>query len=196
MTTDIGRRLRPQMLPEEFEELARLAFRTIEGLRLEFLGGRLAVRPRSDGDHGRVVEWLVRRCLQARPELFLHRHGLKVHRSRNGRANPDGILAHAEAFVGLGPWVGAEAVLMVVEITLAEVEADQRARVEKPRAYAETGIPLYLLIDRDSAEVVVHSDPAGVRYETVRTLPFGKTVHLPDPVGIPLDTEPLKNWVR
>ncbi|MFD5464457.1 hypothetical protein ACFWIQ_16770 [Kitasatospora sp. NPDC127059] len=25
---------------------------------------------------------------------------------------------------------------------------------------------------------------------------FGRTVRLPDPVGIALDTEPLKNWVR
>ncbi|MCX4771382.1 hypothetical protein OG322_18800 [Streptomyces sp. NBC_01260] len=42
----------------------------------------------------------------------------------------------------------------------------------------------------------VHSQPDGVRYETVVTVPFGKTVRLPDPVGIELDTEPLKNWVR
>lgn len=34
------------------------------------------------------------------------------------------------------------------------------------------------------------------RYETVQTLPFGKEVVLPEPVGISLDTEPLKNWVR
>ncbi|MBB6437397.1 hypothetical protein HNQ79_003880 [Streptomyces candidus] len=26
-------------------------------------------------------------------------------------------------------------------------------------------------------------------------VPFGKTVTLPDPVGIELDTEPLKSWV-
>lgn len=35
-----------------------------------------------------------------------------------------------------------------------------------------------------------------MRYETVVTVPFGKTVRLPDPVGIELDTESLKNWVR
>ncbi|WBP89724.1 Uma2 family endonuclease [Kitasatospora cathayae] len=187
---------RAQMLPEEFEELARLAFRTAEGIRLEFLNGRLAVKPRPDGNHGRVVGWLVRSCLKARPELFLHHHGLKVQRSQEGRACPDGTLAPSGAFMGMGAWVDAGAVLMVVQVTDAEVEADHRARVEKPRAYAETGIPVYLLIDRDSAEVVVHSRPDGVRYETVQPLPFGKTVHLPDPVGISLDTEPLKNWVR
>ncbi|MET3986018.1 hypothetical protein ABIC27_003896 [Streptomyces sp. PvR034] len=34
------------------------------------------------------------------------------------------------------------------------------------------------------------------RYESVRTLSFGKDVVLPDPVGITLPAEPLKDWVR
>jgi hypothetical protein len=75
-------------------------------------------------------------------------------------------------------------------------DTDRRDRVDKPRAYAETGIPVYLLIDRDTCELKVHSRPDGVRYETVQTLPFGKDAALPDPVGITLDTEPLKNRVR
>jgi len=29
----------------------------------------------------------------------------------------------------------------------------------------------------------------------VETIPFGKRVELPVPVGIDLDTEPLKDWV-
>ncbi|MFJ9691641.1 hypothetical protein [Kitasatospora sp. NPDC101183] len=91
----------PQMSVDEFERLASLAFREIEGLRLEFLDGRLGAEPRPEGRHGRVIQWLVRSC-----------------------------------------------------------------------------------------------DPGGARYGTVRTLPFGKTVPLPAPVGIVLDIEPLKNWVR
>ncbi|MFJ1613753.1 hypothetical protein [Streptomyces sp. NPDC088249] len=38
--------------------------------------------------------------------------------------------------------------------------------------------------------------PDGVRYEQVVTVPYGKTVELSDPVGIELDTEPLKNGVH
>ncbi|MDT0452094.1 hypothetical protein [Streptomyces hesseae] len=98
---------RPQMLPEEFEELARLAARTIEGPRLEFINGKLGVKPVPDGDHGRIIQWLTRVCIEARPELFLHGQGLKLSSYR-----------------------------------------------------------------------------------------FGKTLALPDPVGIELDTEPLKDWVR
>ena len=38
--------------------------------------------------------------------------------------------------------------------------------------------------------------PDGVRYESTKTVPFGKPIELPAPVGITLDTEPLKTWVR
>lgn len=62
--------------------------------------------------------------------------------------------------------------------------------------YAETGIPVYLLIDRDAGEVLAHSAPDGVRYGRTTRVAFGKGVGLPDPVGITLETEPLKNWVR
>ncbi|MFF4383259.1 Uma2 family endonuclease [Kitasatospora sp. NPDC092039] len=187
---------RPQMLPEQFEEFARHLGRTVEGIRLEFINGKLGIKPVPDGDHGRIVQWLLRICIQARPELYLHDQGLRLEGYRDGRARPDGTLADADAFVGCGDWAPTGGALMVAEVTSYDSDTDRRDRVEKPRAYAEAGIPVYLLIDRDSAEVVVHSQPDGVRYETVRTVPFGRTVHLPDPVGISLDTEPLKNWVR
>jgi Uma2 family endonuclease len=98
--------------------------------------------------------------------------------------------------VGHGEWADAEPVLMVAEVTSYDCDTDRRDRVEKPRAYAEAGIPVYLLIDRDSCEVTVHSEPDGVRYEKTQTVPFGKPIVLPEPVGVALDTEPLKNWVR
>ncbi|MFE2411531.1 Uma2 family endonuclease [Kitasatospora sp. NPDC059408] len=187
---------RPLMLPEEFEEFARALARTVEGIRPEFINGKLGIKPVPDGDHGRIVQWLVRICIQARPELYLHDQGLKLQGYRGGNARPDGTLADADAFVGQGDWAVTDEVLMVAEVTSFDSDTNQRDRIDKPRAYAESGIPLYLLIDRDSAEVKVYSQPDGVRYETVQILPFGKTVDLPEPVGISLDTEPLKNWVR
>lgn len=102
----------------------------------------------------------------------------------------------SHAFAGAGEWADPAPVLMVVEVTSYDSDTDRRDRVEKPRAYAGAGIPVYLLIDRDTCEVRVHSGPDAGRYETVRTLPFGREAALPEPVGIVLDTEPLKNWVR
>ncbi|UNO43802.1 Uma2 family endonuclease [Streptomyces sp. MST-110588] len=187
---------RSQMLLEEFEILARTADHSAERLRLEFINEKMGVKAVPDGDHGRIIQWLIRICLQARPELWLHDQGLKVQPYRHGRARPDGTLAPSDAFVGQGDWADPEPALMVVEVTSYDADTDRRDRQDKPRAYAETGIPVYLLIDRDSCEVAVFSQPDGERYEQVSIVPFGKSVTLPDPVGIELDTEPLKNWVR
>ncbi|MFD6971869.1 Uma2 family endonuclease [Streptomyces sp. NPDC059979] len=192
VTTD-----RPHMTIEGFESLARIGAREVEGLRLEFIDGKLGVKAVPDGDHGLIIEWLLRICIQHRPELFLYgEQGLKVQQYREGRARPDGVLAPSGFMKAQGEWVAPDSVLMVVEVTSYDTDTDRRDRIEKPRAFAETGIPVYLLIDRDSCEVSVHSEPDGQRYETVRTVSFGKDIDLPDPVGITLQTEPLKDWVR
>ncbi|WP_262703717.1 MULTISPECIES: Uma2 family endonuclease [Streptomyces] len=187
---------RAQMLPEAFEACARLAARVAEGTRWEFLNGKIGVTPRPDGDHGRIIQWLARICIQTHPDLWLHDQGLKVETYRNGHARPDGTLAHSDAFVGQGEWADADPVLMVVEVTSYDSDTDRRDRVEKPRAYAETGIPVYLLVDREAGELTVFSEPDGVRYESTKTVPFGKPLTLPAPVGVTLDTEPLQDWVR
>ncbi|GGY32663.1 Uma2 family endonuclease [Streptomyces anulatus] len=180
-----------------FEELARSAIRAEEALRLEFVNGKLGVKAVPDGDHGRIIAWLTQICMQSDPSRWLFgEQGLRVESYRKGNARPDASLAPIDAFVGQGEWASPDDVLMVVEVTSYDEDTDRRDRVEKPRAYAETSIPVYLLIDRDSCEVKVHSGPDGVRYEQVVTVPYGKTVTLPDPVGIELDTEPLKNWTR
>lgn len=182
---------------EIFEDLARHAIRAEEALRLEFVNGKLGVKAVPDGDHGRIIVWLTQICMQSDPRNWLFgEQGLHIETYRKGNARPDGALARLDNFIGQGEWADPDAVLMVVEVTSYDDDTDRRDRVEKPRAYAETGIPVYLLIDRETCEVKVHSQPDGVRYETVVTVPFGKNVRLPDPVGIELDTEPLKNWVR
>ncbi|MFF8259406.1 Uma2 family endonuclease [Streptomyces virginiae] len=188
---------RPHMLTEDFEAVARIAAREVEGLRLEFIDGVIRSKAVPDGDHGRIIVWLSRICMQHHPDLWLHAgQGIKVEQYREGRAIPDGVLAHEDAFVGQGDWVDPGPVLMAVEVTSWDSDTERRDRIEKPRAYASTGIPVYLLIDRLECQVLVHSDPDGHRYETVRTVPFGKDVRLPDPVGITLPTEPLKDWRR
>ncbi|MEU2572157.1 Uma2 family endonuclease [Streptomyces anulatus] len=164
---------------------------------LEFVHGKLEVKAGPDGNRGQIIAWLTRWCPQADPDRWLYAYqGLRIGTDREGNARPDAVLAPIDTFVGQGEWASPDDVLMVVEVTSYDEDTDRRDRVEKPRAYAETGILVYLLIDRDSCEVKVHSGPDGVRYEQVVTVPYGKTVTLPDPVGIELDTEPLKSWVR
>lgn len=184
------------MTTEEFEELARLAGRVSEGIRLEFIDGRLGAKALADGDHGRILQWLVRVFILARPELFLSiEQGLQVEAYRKGRARPDGVLADADAFVGQGEWADPAPVLMTVEVTSHDRDTEHRDRREKPIAYAATGIPVYLLVDRERAEITVFSQPVNDRYQRRVTVSIGDSVELPDPVGLTLDTEPIKAWV-
>ncbi|WP_033326629.1 Uma2 family endonuclease [Streptomyces yerevanensis] len=182
----------PQMLVEEFEELARHA---PESARLEFLNGKIGVKPMPDGNHGSIVMWLLKRCMQLRPELELYpEQGLKVEAYRNGRARPDGVLVPEAYFVGKGEWAEPDGVLMVVEVTSRDRDADQRDRIDKPEGYAAAGIPVYLLVDRDAASVTVYADPEGGAYRSLTTRAFGSVIELPDPVGITLETEKLKEF--
>ncbi|MFB6864935.1 Uma2 family endonuclease [Streptomyces virginiae] len=188
---------RPHMLTEDFEAVARIAAREVDGLRLEFIDGVIRSKAVPDGDHRRIIVWLSRICMQHHPGLWLHAgQGVKVEQYREGRAIPDGVLAHEDAFVGQGDWVDPAPILMAVEVTSWDADTVRRDHVEKARAYAETGIPVYLLIDRATCEVSVYSQPNGQRYESIHIVPFGTDIALPDPVGITLQTEVLKDWVR
>ncbi|WP_035850256.1 Uma2 family endonuclease [Kitasatospora azatica] len=184
---------RPQMSAEEFEELAAHAPETVT---LEFIDGKIGVKAVPDGDHGAIIMWLLRRCMQSRPELDLHiEQGLLVEAYRSGHARPDGVLAPIAHFAGQGEWADPDGVLMTVEITSYDPDTDRRDRVEKPAAYAAAGIPVYLLIDRDSCDTVIHSEPEGGKYRSIRSYDFGVEFVIPE-LGIPLETEILKSFVR
>jgi Uma2 family endonuclease len=190
MTTD-----RPQMDREAFEAIAMTAAR--ENVTLELIDGRIGVKPVPDGDHGEIVMWLLERCLRQRPDLRLYpEQGLKVETYRSGRARPDGALTARGTFAGQGEWAEPQGVLMVVEVTSYDADADRRDRVEKPAAYARAYIPVYLLVDRDARAVTVFSEPEHGTYTSAVTLSYGHTVVLPEPVDVTLDTEELKAYVR
>ncbi|MGA6155512.1 Uma2 family endonuclease [Stenotrophomonas sp. NPDC087984] len=183
---------RPQMSIEEFEQLARTAPETVT---LEFINGKLEVKPVPDGDHDEIIMWVQDQCMQHRPDLRLYRaRGLKAESYRKGRARPDGALAPRKHFAGHGEWSDTEGVLMAVEVTSNDADKDQRDRVDKPDGYAAAGIPVYLLVDRDECTLVVHSEPQRGRYRMRRVWTYGEAVELPDPVGITLDTEELKDY--
>lgn len=183
------------ILTTEFESIARAVERETEGVQVELIGGRLGVKRVPDGDHGRILNWLLMLLLPLNPGQFLHviGQGLAVGSYRKGRARPDGILAPPDAFAGAGEWASPDAVVMTVEVTSHDSDTNQRDRVEKPIAYAQAGIPIYLLIDREAGKVVVHSQPDMDGYQDSHSYAFGRAVSLPEPVGITIDTESLKD---
>ncbi|MFH8361004.1 Uma2 family endonuclease [Streptomyces anulatus] len=185
-----------QLSVEDFEQLARTSPETVT---LELINGKLEVKPVPDGDHGTIFMWLLRQCMQHRPELDLHPdQGLMVEAYRQGRARPDGALAPRRHFAGQGEWAPAKGVLMTVEVTSYDHDTDSRDRTEKRDGYAAAGIPVYLLIDRDHDHdtLVVHSEPDKGRYRQQHSYDYGDAAPLPSPVDITLDTEELKNYAR
>lgn len=183
---------RPLMRVEEFEQIEATAPETV---RLEFINGKIEVDPVPDGNHGAIVMWLLKRCMQQRPELALYpEQGLKVEAYRNGRARPDGALAPEDHFAGQGEWAEPDGVLMTVEVTSYDADTDRRDRYEKRDGYAAAGIPVYLLVDRGDMSVTVFSEPEGGKYRSVTSRPFGADIELPDPVKITLQTDKLKDY--
>jgi Uma2 family endonuclease len=185
---------RPQMPVEDFEALARSAPETVT---LEFINGKLEVKPVPDGDHAEIIMWLQEICMQQRTDLRLYPElGLKAEAYRKGRARTDGALAPRRHFGGQGEWADPDGVLMTVEVTSHDADTDRRDRHEKRDGYAAAGIPVYLLVDRDACTVTVYSEPKNGKYPVRVSHPYGAVVEIPAPVGITLKTEELKEFAH
>ncbi|MFD5701663.1 Uma2 family endonuclease [Streptomyces lasiicapitis] len=183
---------RPQMPVEDFEELERRAPETV---RLEFIKGKPAVKPMPDGNHSSILMWVLRQCMQQRPDLNLTpKVGIKTEAHRKGRARTDAVLTPVDRFRGDGEWSDTDGILMAVEITSHDRDTDRRDRVDKPVGYAEADIPVYLLIDRGNNTLTVFSDPKDGRYQQAPTYPWGATIEFPALIGITLNTEKLKDY--
>ncbi|MFI9051216.1 hypothetical protein [Streptomyces sp. NPDC053427] len=76
-------------------------------------------------------------------------------------------------------WTDHRPVPMAVEVTSRDSDTDRRDRKEKPRARAETGIPVHLLIGRDRGEAAVFSKPDDDHYDQAVAVRFGTPVEIP-----------------
>jgi Uma2 family endonuclease len=140
--------------------------------------------------------WLLVEALQQRPECRLYpEQDLKIGAYRKGNATADAVLAPLDHFIAQeSNWADPKGALMVVEVTSHDRDTDRRDRIDKVRGYAEAGIPVYLLIDRDNDTVVVHNDLKNGTYQQSPSYPYGAVVELPAPVNITLETEKLKDY--
>ncbi|WP_179879100.1 MULTISPECIES: Uma2 family endonuclease [unclassified Streptomyces] len=172
-----------------------LALDTPEGFRAELIEGEIVVTPPPGGDHedyiGLIVNQVIRR---SRTDMqFSGNKGLKLRSGGGCPKNyliPDGMFAPMELrlYRGADPWMPCDGVAMVMEVTSTKPQADREA---KRRCYARAGIPLYLLVDRDTAQVTVFSEPKDDDYREHCARPFGKPIALPEPFAFDLDTADL-----
>ena len=166
---------------------AFLTLQTPEGFKAELIEGEIVVTPPPDGDHETVIGRIVRQVYRRGPEGldFAGGKGLIV---PTGHVIPDGTFTARDAMLGREPWSKPEGVLMVLEVTSSRPQKD---REQKRRGYAAAEIPLYLLVDRQRDQLVLHSAPLGGDYTVVDATDLGAPLTLPEPFGFDLDTSEL-----
>ncbi|MFF7885798.1 Uma2 family endonuclease [Streptomyces sp. NPDC020794] len=159
----------------------------LPGHRVEILKGSILVTPPPDGPHqGTVFEagYEIRRAgakeagLKVRPGI-----GLWLPTGPADYAIPDLSVVEAdfeEALVEKNCYA-SHVFRLVLEVTSTNWGTDVLAKTE---VYAETRIPVYVVVDHRHDQVVVHTDPEGDKYRTVTAYKRGMSVPLPESVGI------------
>ncbi|MEU0677455.1 Uma2 family endonuclease [Streptomyces sp. NPDC006172] len=168
-----------------------LALDTPEGFRAELVEGEIVVTPPPDGDHedciGLIVSQVIKRSTI--DMQFSGNKGLRLGKAEGcpDHVIPDGTFAPQalRLYRGAEPWMPSQGVAMVLEVTSTRPRADREV---KRRCYARAGIPLFLLVDRETSEVTLLSDPRQDDYRQRCTLPFGKPLALPEPFAFDLNT--------
>lgn len=169
----------PEDIVEVFEELA-----VPRGYRAELIEEEIVVSPPPDGHHEQVVSRLTKQ-INRRSAAEVDAAANKGTRTSLGRVIPDLAAGMEGIFGDAEPWMPAEGLILVVEVTSTHPHRD---RDQKRRAYAGAGIPLYLLIDRSRGEVLLYSEPGDGDYRGDVRVPLGKGLELPAPFSFTLDT--------
>ncbi|MDX3640876.1 Uma2 family endonuclease [Streptomyces sp. MB09-02B] len=169
-----------------------LALDTPEGFRAELIEGEIVVTPPPDGEHEKYISRIVRQVIKrSRTDMdFSGNKGLIL---RSGEACPKNHVVPVATFApieldlfgGARSWMPCDGVAMVVEVTSTKPAADREA---KRRCYARSGIPFYLLADREASQVTLFSRPAKDDYRADRTRAFGEPLPLPEPFAFDLET--------
>ncbi|WP_327316506.1 Uma2 family endonuclease [Streptomyces sp. NBC_01235] len=160
------------------------------GWRVELIEGEICVTPPANGEHEEIVSEVADQVVERRRDRSLRNYtgiGLNVPgASETGHVVPDLVIAPKGSFDDQEEWHEPSGVVLVAEVT--STSTADRDRDKKIHGYARAGIPVYLLIDREEAEVIVYSEPSGDDYAQAPKHKLGLAVPLPAPLGFELDT--------
>ncbi|WP_405585873.1 Uma2 family endonuclease [Streptomyces sp. NBC_01092] len=180
-------------MPDYSDSSVETAFERISaavplGWRVELIEGEISLTPPANGEHEEIVSELSGQFRDHDKRLGRYTGiGLNVPgASETGHVVPDLVIAPKGSFDDGEEWHEASSVLLVAEVTSDSTA--ERDREKKIHGYARAGIPVYLLIDREVAEVTVYSEPSGDEYTQSPRYKLGLTIPLPAPLGFELDT--------
>ncbi|MFF2638778.1 Uma2 family endonuclease [Streptomyces niveus] len=156
------------------------------GHRVEIIGGVIRIAPLPDASHARTLTDLTLACVAAEshgagPEV-LQAIGLWLPTGPEDFAIPDLAVVDADFedhLVQFNCYAPA-AFRLVVEVTYLNFQHDLR---DKVTAYAEAGIPVYVIVDREHDRLRVLTDPVAGDYVNHRVHAPGEHVVLPDSIG-------------
>jgi Uma2 family endonuclease len=180
---------------EEFAELERLWYELEwpPGSRVELIDGELVVSPTGSVWHSGAVSALIFQLVDlAREHDWVIHTFLTAHiPSTRERLIPDLMIAPKDSPPFSDSELLAPGVLLAAEVV--SPSSRRRDREVKPRAYAQGGIPLYLLIDRFARPptVTLFSKPGADGYGKREVAAAGQALRLPKPFGVALDTARL-----
>lgn len=163
------------------------------GSRVELIDSELVVSPTGSVSHSGAVSALIFQLVDlARKHDWVMHTSLTAHiPPTRERLIPDLMIAPRDS-PPFSEWeLLAPGVLLAAEVV--SPSSRRRDREVKPRAYAQGGVPLYLLIDRFASPpaVTLFSQPDADGYGKRQAAAAGEPLRLPRPFGIALDTARL-----
>ncbi len=163
------------------------------GHRVELIDGQIVVSPSASRRHSVAIDRLIKQLFETTLQHSWEFHtNLTVHvPATRERLIPDLMIAPPDAPTYGDNELMSSGVLLVAEVVSPSTR--RQDRVTKPRAYAQGGVPLYLLIDgfADPAAVIWSSQPGEHGYARSQTARAGEPLELPEPFGLSLDTKRL-----
>ena len=151
-----------------------------DGFRAEIIGGEIVVSASPMGQHAYIVRAVHNAIWPVRPSGYDMYENTTAQTEGGQRYIPDMALWPDEVIHGNTERIfPAQLCRFALEVTSPDAEYRD---YKKGAGYAESGVPIYLLVDNKQRECILFTDPKGGAYRTEHRVPFG------DPVVLPLDT--------
>ncbi|MCF6524434.1 Uma2 family endonuclease [Streptomyces sp. JJ36] len=161
-----------------------------EGCKVEIIEGIVTVAPPPANAHNLTAARLQRLLYRTLPDEWeiVQTRGLSVPDSA-GLYIPDLAVVPSTALEAPGNRIPAGEARLVVEITSRDNA--NHDRISKVHGYAQAGVELYLLLDpwhSGKPTATLFGEPEDSTYRVLDSVEFGRTLRIPEPFGLELDT--------
>ncbi|MFT3709441.1 MAG: Uma2 family endonuclease [Archangium sp.] len=144
-----------------FHRMDRAGF--FKGLKVELLEGQIVVIAAMDAEHRKPLVELNRAIVKLLPQDLVLQPQCPIASDDENEPEPDLAVVVDDPDATDNPTTA----LLAIEVANSSVRDDLN---RKARIYARAGIPEYWVIDVKKRELVVHRNPSGEKYKSVKRL--------------------------